>query len=229
MRVNINIDRHNNFLNAHYLNRTLNHSSSAQKSERQEQKEAVSVSISPLGKANSLVEVLMKQKQQIIENKNDLIGKTLEKGEGMDSIKSQLENYEEQLKDIDAQITQIMTEYSRQETEKQKGITYEAPKTEKGYQTELSNTILGSSSSLNQTQVVSSAKNRIDGEARVLESEIKLDGARGGASTSKKERLAELQKQSANISAQIGEDLVDVNEEIEKRNDNQLFEPEEKG
>src|SRR5699024_9586970 len=122
MRANMNIVMQNNFLNVGHINQDLNQNNFAIKnSEQQERKDTVF--ISSLGKADSLIESLMKQKQNIIEMKNKLVGRTLEKGENIDSIKSELECFEEQLKNIDEQIAQTMAEPSKRQAESQKKIT----------------------------------------------------------------------------------------------------------
>lgn len=59
--------------------------------------------------------------------------------------------------------------------------------------------------------------------------EIKIDELRGGASASKKEHLADLQKQFAVLTARISDDLIKVNEEIKDSNDNQSGERENSG
>lgn len=224
MHVNINIGMQNNHLNIRNINNgDLNQKQSIIKnSDLREQKDTVS--ISRLGKANSLVELLMKQKQKIIESKNELVGRTLEEGGNIGSIKSQLESFEEQLKNINEQIAQTMAEQIKQQNEEQKKMEYKKPKTEEEVQTEHFNSIVNLSLSLDKTQVVSAVKTKTDGEARILETEIKLDESRGKASRIKKERLADLKKQSANLTTQINENLIKMNEEMKDRNDNRLVE-----
>lgn len=224
MRVNMNSGMQNSLLNVRHINQGLNQNNFAIKnSGLQERKDTVS--ISPLGKTKSLIESLMKQKQKIIESKNELIGRTLENGGNIDSVKSQLESFEEQLKNIDEQIAQTMAEQLKQQDEDLKKMAYKKPKTEEEIQTERLNSIVSLSSSLSQAQVASSVKTKVDGESRILETEIKLDESRGGVSTSKKERLADLQKQLANLTTQINEGLIEVSEEIRESNDNQLVKP----
>lgn len=224
MRVNMNMGMKNNLLNVHHINnQNLSQKQPIIKnSDLRDQKDTVS--ISPLGKTKSLVESLMKQKQKIIESKNELVSRTLEKGANIDSIKSQLESLEEQLENIDEQISQTMAEQIKQQNEEQKRMEYKNPKTEEEIQTERFNSIVNLSSSLAKAQVVSAVKTKSDGEARILETEIKLDESRGGASVIKKERLADLKKQSTNLTTQINENLVKVSEEIKDSNDNQLVE-----
>lgn len=79
MRINPNIGMQNGFLNVYRINQDLNQNSYALKNSQQHDRKDT-LSISPLGKTNSLIESLMKQKQDIIERKNELIGNTLEKG-----------------------------------------------------------------------------------------------------------------------------------------------------
>lgn len=227
MRVNINIGMQNHLLKVqHSNNQNLSQKQPITKNgDLLEQKDTVS--ISPLGKAKSLVESLMKQKQKIIESKNEIVSRTLEKGGNIDSIKSQLESFEEQLKNIDEQIAQTMTEQIKKQNEEQKKIENKKTKTEEEVQTEWLNSIVSLSSSLTQAKVVSAVKTKADGEAKVLETEIKIDESRGGASVIKKERLADLKKQSENLTTQIHENLIRVNGKISDINDNQVVESKE--
>jgi hypothetical protein len=229
MRINPNIGMQNGFLNVYRINQDLNQNSYALKNNQQHERKDT-LSISPLRKTNSFIESLMKQKQDVIERKNELIGNTLEKGRDMDSIKSQLESYEEQLKTIDERIAQIMAEQAKQQAEKQKETKNAKPKTEEEIpaETERLNSIISLSPPPKQAQVISSVKTKVDGDARVLKSEIELDKARAGSSPSAKEfiankdtRLTEMQKLSANLTVQIGDKLVEVNEEIKKNGNNQ--------
>lgn len=225
MRVNMNIDMKNSFLNVNRISQGLNQKNPTIKDNgTQELKDTVS--ISPLGKAKSLVESLMKQKQNIIESKNDLIGRTLEKGENIDSIKSQLEDFDEQIKNIDEQIAQTISKQLKQQTEEQKKVKDKKAKTEEEVQNERLNSIVSLSSGLSQAKTVYSVKNKVDGESRVLKMEIKLDESRGKATIPKKQRLSDLQKQSDNLTTQINEKLNELNEKVEDNNDNRLVEAE---
>ena len=79
--------------------------------------------ISPQGKRESLIEMLMKQKMNIMEQKDSLISSAKKEGKSMESIKSQLEVYEKQLKDIEDQISKAMTkEMEKQAEKKMKGL-----------------------------------------------------------------------------------------------------------
>jgi len=232
MRISPNIGMQNRFLNVHRINQGFDQNSYDLKNKEQHERKD-SVSISPLGKANSFIESLMKQKQNIIERKNELISNTLEKGGSMDSIKTMLESYEDQLKSIDEQIAQTMAKQAKQQVEKQKEAVNTKPKTEEEIQAKRLNSIVSSSLNVKQAQVVSSVKTKVDGDAGILKFEIEIDKARAGSSPSAKKfiakkeaRLAEMQNRSANLTAQIGEKLVDVNEEIKENDNSQTVKPE---
>ncbi len=227
MGTNMNITIKNNFFNTTPINRGLYEKNFAIKgSEQQGGKDSDSISISSLGKAKSLIESLTKQKEKIIENKNELIGRTLEKGGSMDSIKARLETFEEQIKNIDNQIAQITSEQLKQQVEEQKKVAYKKPKTEDEVETERLHSMVNMSSSLDQAKVVSSVKTKVEGELRVLGTEIKLDASRKGVHKSKYERLAELQNKASDLTSKIGESLSKVYEEIKDNNENQVTEEE---
>ncbi len=65
-----------------------------------------SFSISSTGKSSSLVESLNKQREQLQERKDELVAKTKENGGEMSDIEAQLESYDDQMKELDKQITQ---------------------------------------------------------------------------------------------------------------------------
>lgn len=181
------------------------------------------VSISPLGKSKSIINSLLDQKQKIIETKNELISKTLEQGGDLVDIKTQLKSFEEQLENIDEQIAQISAEQMKQQAEKQQiEIKKETkkPVTEQDAQANRLNALINLSSGLAKTEGLSLAKAKIDGEERVLLSEIKIDETRGAATEHKKERLADLKKQSADLASQLNSNLSEINQDLKNNNEN---------
>lgn len=176
-----------------------------------------SVSISPQGKKNSLLENLMSQKTRITEQKNSLISSTLEKGGTLDTIKSQLENYDEQMKSVNEQIAGIMAEEMEKQAEELKKPEDSKPKTEEQIQNERLAGLTRLSVQLDQTQKIGSVKARLDGDARVLKSEIELDKHSAGASPAARERiankeetLAAMQQRSSDLIADISEKSTDI-------------------
>lgn len=218
MGINMNIGMQNNYLNVSSTNHGIKYNTATPKNtEKYDEKDSISISI--LGKASNRIESLMEQKQNIIDTKNELISMTLEKGRSMENIKSQLDSYDEQLENIDEQISQIITEQFKKQVEDKKEMIYKKPETKEELENEKLNSMVNLSTSLNKIQMISSVKMEIDGEARVLEVEIKLDESRqGGASAFKKERLHNLRKQSGYLNIQIKEDLVKVTEKNKENN-----------
>lgn len=140
------------------------------------------VTLSPQGQKQSMVQQLMSQKDLIQECKNNLMEKGVEQGY-LDEAK--LKEYDEQLKAIDEQIAQAMTQ--EPETDKTTGQNADG--------TSDQDDITKVSMNLEQSQTVLSVQNRLDGQIRVLEDEIKSDGSR--ASDGKIERLADMKAQKS--------------------------------
>jgi hypothetical protein len=214
MRIN-NLGVQSTFINLHSVNRTANQNTT-QKSEQQDQ--SYTVSISSSGKASSLIDNLMKQRQNITDSKNNLVSRTLKDGGSMESIQSQLDSYDKQINDINMQIVQLTAQFSKDKTHKSDSSVNSEPKTDNQIQTERAGSLIKLSTNLGQLQTVSSAKTKIDGEAGSLQSEIRIDESRGVASSSKVEGLADLQSKSASLSARISEDLGNINDDIKAGN-----------
>ena len=84
----------------------------------------------------------------------------------------------------------------------------------------LSSTMTGALLSANTSRqiahVQSAVKNRMDGHAGVLDAEIKLDSARGGDVTKKKEELEETKKKAAGLAETTINTLTTANEDLKK-------------
>lgn len=188
-----------------------------------------SAAISPAGKAVSRIETLNKQKETIAQSRERLITRTLEKGGKLESIELQLDTFEEQLKNIDEQIARIAAEQISQLVKKEEKAKAEKPKTEEELQAKQLNLVAESHNGVKQAQIVSSAKEKVDGDASVLKSEIELDKGHGtdkikkillpGTRKSvslKSARLDELEARSAQLSAQFGKELAESKEAAEE-------------
>lgn len=234
MNVNFGI-KQSNITNVHRINQSIaarNSNSGSGQISKAERKD--SVTISHQGKRNNLLENLMKQKANIIDQKNSLISSTLEKGGTLDTIKVQLENCDEQMKNVDDQIAEVMAKEMEKQTEKLKNQDDGKPKTEEEIQNERLIDITNLSSDLKQTQVICSVQARVDDGTRVLKSEIELDKTRAGSSPGAKEMiakkeatLAEMQQKSLNLTAQISGKIADVVEKISDINKPQEIVPSE--
>ena len=76
--------------------------------------------------------------------------------------------------------------------------------------------MLSADSAIAQSKVQGSVATKMDGRAGVLEAEIKLDIARGGDVTKKKEELAEVQQKAIVAEAAQLDTLTDANKELEE-------------
>lgn len=167
--------------------------------------------ISPQGKRESLIETLMKQKMNIMEQKDSLISSAKKEGKSMESIQSQLEVYEKQLKDIEDQISKAMTKEMEKQAEKKKK---DEPKTEQELENERLANVMELSSGLQKAEMAGSVKARVDGEARVLKSEIELDQLHDPSEETSKEMITGKEGQLADLEQKSNELLSDIGEMI---------------
>ena len=76
--------------------------------------------------------------------------------------------------------------------------------------------LLSANTSRQMAHVQSAVKSRMDGHAGVLDSEIKLDSARGGDTKKKQEELDELQKKASELAETTINTLTTANEDLKK-------------
>ncbi|MCY6371156.1 hypothetical protein [Clostridium ganghwense] len=169
-------------------------------------------------KRNNILENLMKQKENLMDSKNTIMERGLKNGENPKSIEEKLESIDKQIEEIDKQVNELQLEEQRKaigtEDKKKKGKSSKQ-KTNKDstndIQTDRSmDNILSLSSNLSQAKALSSQKNIMSGDAKVLEGEIKIDKSRGINPVRKKKRLAEMKDNIEEITEKIGKHLKDV-------------------
>ena len=154
----------------------------------------------------------MSQKQFIQESKEAEMQRGLEKGY---MNKDKLEEYDKQLEMIDKQITEAVTkQYMDKDENKGTDSTDNKVMTEEEYEKRKMKDMMSMASGMEQTEIVSSVKEKVDGEARVLKSEIKLDGNK--VLEIKKERVIELEARSEDLLEQVGNKIADINEDKSK-------------
>lgn len=177
----------------------------------------------PNGTSSGVMDLLNKQKMAIEDRKNELLASAQEKGLSQDYIQAQLDSYDEQIKKIDEQISEVSVQQMMTAAEQQKTVikqTDNRPKTEQEIQNEKMNNLMAISSGFDRISITNSVKNRIDGASRVLKTEIELDKGRAGdaAIQGKEDELAAMQQQSRALNVKIGEQIADVNEQIQENN-----------
>ncbi len=216
------IEGQNFGLNVNAINRSVSRNTDFVKVSNQQENLRDTLLLSPRGKRQSIIEQLMKQKDLIQENKQAAIDWSVENGTG--NIQ-QLDEYDQQLKNIDEQIAQIQTEQVEEDTKtKEAGESsiYEKPKTEEEFQMKNMEAITSLSFATDQAEIISSVQNQMKGRVRVLESEIKT----GNGNIEKKlEEVSELEKNVQNLTSEITGKLKNVNDQISQMNDDQITIP----
>lgn len=207
----------NNLFQSYQINRSAASKAGVSSGESSDEERRDTFTLSAGGKAMNLINNLMKQKMEITDRKNSLIASTIEKGSSMETIKSQLEAYDEQLESIDVQITQAMArELEKKEDKENDDAT---PKTQEELENERLNDIVTLSGDVRNVDMLDSLKTKVDHRISILESEISLDNGRMGAADFKKEELSDLKKKSSELAFDIGSRMVDIAEEIDENNE----------
>ncbi len=197
-------------INIASINRSANNKYEAIYGKSKENKKTDEVTISPAGKKQGMMKQLMDQKQRILEQKQSMLDS--DPANDSDSMNDKLKEFEVQLKAIDDQIAQLQADesdksepYSIDET----GKIYKKPKSKEDAQAEQMSAITELSSGVSQAEIISSAKDMMDGKINVLKSEIKQGY---GNIDQKIEAASKLQSRSDQLVAKTSEKIGEVNE-----------------
>ena len=106
----------NRLINSYQINRSAANQTGGQNGVKAEEERRDSFTLSPEGGKRNLISNLMKQKIDIADRRSALIASVKEKGTSMDSIKPQLEALDEQLRNIDVQISQAIADEAKKGT-----------------------------------------------------------------------------------------------------------------
>lgn len=168
------------------------------------------VTISAKGKAMNTIERLMKQKDFIKECKASLLEQMTNNETGYCSadITKKLEEYEKQLDSLDEQIAKEMAKQTDGMEEDSSNSMYKKnqPLTKQEANNKRMADITKMSTELGKSEMINSVKNRLEGEKGVLEAELK-----SGDSERKRQRIAEIDNRTAELSKETGETLARVN------------------
>lgn len=168
---------------------------------------------------DNAIQGIEKQIKNVQERMSKLSeNKSLSPEELMDRQKQ----FKEQLDELNKKLMQVTMEAQQKEREKEEKKIQEKVK-EQVQDEESTNNIVETnlislSSSLKQVSFQNSMSTKMKGEARVLESEIKIDESRGINVKYKKESLSKLNSNIETINRKIEEKLNSVSEEINKGN-----------
>lgn len=196
-------------LNAASINRSAHKKHQALYGKNKVKEQTDNVKITPAGKKQSMLKQLMNQKQFILEKKQAMLDSA--QTNGADSMNEKLKEYEKQLKAIDDQIAQLQTDEpddAKSASNDQTGTIYKKPRSKEEAQSEQLNEITKLSAGVSQAEIISSAKDHIDGKIKVLKSEIES----GNGNTKQKiEDVGRLQNQSDELATQKSEKIGEIN------------------
>lgn len=197
---------------------TARQSGRARERRAEEERRQDRVSLNPMNQLQSRLENLMSQKQSIIEQKNQLIADTLDAGGDIKSIQSMVSLYEEQIANIETQISQTMKEMmegslDEKEEEEEKE---EEPLTKEEQQRRQMAEISNASMEHERTGQIYSAYVHKRGEANVMAQEIETDGSRGGATEGKQRRLNGLKQEMDALYTETMEGYADLSVSLQE-------------
>lgn len=205
MRINLGIEKMANNYNLNVSNFT---------------KSIHGQSIASIQKKDTVIEGIQKQitnihKQMLSLSENDKLS-------AEDKMERQKE-LQKQVEDLNKMMLERNMEIKKEEQEeKSKAISekveIQLPRDENnsGVDFDHMQNFISMGNSLNAVKAQNSIRTKLKGEARILESEIKLDQARGVDTTKKSEKLSALSTKIDEITSKISENLGKVDEEIKK-------------
>lgn len=209
-------------INSYQINRSAANQTGGSNGVKDREERRDAFTLSPEGGKRNRISNLMKQKIDITDQRNALIASIKEKGASMDSIKPQLEALDEQLRNIDVQISQAAADEAKKQDE-EKGQTDKEPQTSEEIRYEKMTDAVSLSNDVKNADLLDSVKDRMDGRIKVLKSEIEIDNNRSdtgfGASAYKLNELSRLETQSVKISYDIGSRMADIAEETNENNE----------
>lgn len=186
-------------------------------------------------KISNALEGLMKQKENLLQHKNDLISNMLEQNCDSRAINDQIKEIDKQLKDLEKEMAKIHFDEQRkkmgfdEESQKRKTKTASANEVNSrsnskvGVSSELMSEIVSSNSDLEQIEFQSTIKDRLEGKARILKSEIKTDEARsldGKAAENKYKKDAEFEERISTLTEDIAKKVFDLAKRPSENADN---------
>lgn len=189
-RVNRGIATNRMQMAAHAMNRkSMREIKSGKRKDDQEQRKD-RVQLSSKNWMQDHLENLMERKQELIEKKTALMAST----DDWDSIKAAVALYEEQISNVETEISRTMkqmVEEQLQKAEEEKKDGKE-PETKEEQQMQYLNDLSNTSMDYKQASQVHKAYDQKKRDASVMSMEIKLDDSRGATSQGKRERLGEV-------------------------------------
>ncbi|MBP2242364.1 chromosome segregation ATPase [Cytobacillus eiseniae] len=164
-------------------------------------------------KANSMIDSLMKQRESIMEMKNNLTERTIDSGKELSTIEEQLKEFNKQIADIDAQIAkQQLEERNKALGQGKEEKASSEPKSDE-------EKLITQATTFDQAKTLDQVSNQLERKKNTLESEIKQDKSRGIFSERKQELLNELEDKIETVQGQVQEKLGEQVDEVDKEED----------
>lgn len=158
-----------------------------------------------------------KQMQELGENKEMSLEEKMKKRQ---EIQQQISDLQNQLRQHQIEQRKENQQKSGSSMDDMLGGNRQAAKAKKGgtgmSSASMQAIISADSSSMHQVKVQGAVKSEMEGKAGVLESEIKLDEARGGDTTKKREELAEVEAKAQDITASQMEILSETEKDLKE-------------
>ena len=175
---------------AHSMNRKAMRDTQSVKGKDGKDRRNDKVQINQENRMQGRLDFLMERKQELIERKNELMASNSD----WDSIKAMVALYEEQISNVETEISQTLKEMVEEQLEKAEEEKKDGkePETKEEQQIRYLNNISNASMDYEQVSQVHKAHDQKERDASVISMEVKLDDSRGGASKRKRERLGEV-------------------------------------
>ena len=157
-----------------------------------------------------------KQMQELGENKEMSLEEKMKKRQ---EIQQQISDLQNQLRQHQIEQRKENQQKSGSSMDDMLGGNRQAAKAKKGgtgMSSASMQAIISADSSMHQVKVQGAVKSEMEGKAGVLESEIKLDEARGGDTTKKREELAEVEAKAQDITALQMEILSETEKDLKE-------------
>lgn len=206
-----------NMLNVASVNRSIAHQNEALTGK--EHKDQDTLALSPGGRKQSMLETLMKQRQDLVDAKR----KVTEDAKGVE-LKNRLEAYDKQIASLDEMIAQLQAQ--QEEEPKESSGIYERPKTEQQAQAQKSKQLMDIAAASDAVQTLSGLRIQMVGRANVLDAELKTKY--NADPVAKAQESAELRGKATQIGNRMMQTLHDVTDTVEEMNGSTVDKEEEK-
>lgn len=183
-------------------------------------KQQAGLGVQKQNNSSSVIEMLRKQKEDIAQKKQDMIANAAENGTGRQSIQDMLDALDEQIRAIDGQITAASTKQQEEALGvDSKDKKKKEPQTEEEAQLQKMQNMFSLSGHADKAKIMQSVEGKMEGQERVLKSEIAADETISGRpAVRKREELASLQTERAELQGDIGRSLNEIKELISRNN-----------